>query len=103
MSATSEHKLQQLEEATTASHALFLQHKSQLDDATAALDAAKSKLRSLNPDAQRTLRVNDTELPELLSAKMFAQEEYDAAKKLYETNQKYFIMLMEKFSKDPIA
>ncbi|KAL3796378.1 hypothetical protein HJC23_004175 [Cyclotella cryptica] len=92
-------KLHQLEEATATSHNLLLEKETKLAAASATLDAAKDKLRSLNPEAQADLQVNDTELPELLEAKMIAQGEYDEAKKRYETNQRYVAVLREKLAK----
>ena len=92
-----EHKLKQLEEATTAAQSDLAEKESKLSAASAALDKAKAKLKALSPEAQADLQVNDTELPELISAKMLAQEEYDESKKRFDTNQKYLLILGQKF------
>ena len=94
-----EQKLKQLEEATNASQSALTEKESKLTSASDALDKAKAKLKALSPEAQQTLQVNDTELPELISAKMLAQEEYDEAKKRYDTNQKYLLLFREKVSR----
>lgn len=94
-----EQKLQKLEEATTASQTNLLEKESKLKSASEALVKIKSELRSLDPEKQQTMQVNDTELPELISAKMLAQEEYDEAKKRHETNQKYLLLFREKATK----
>ena len=91
-----EQKLKQLEEATTAAQSDFTEKESKLSSASDALDKAKTKLKALSPEAQQTLQVNDTELPDLLSAEMLAQEEHDEAKKKYETNQKYLLIFRAK-------
>ncbi|KAL7489835.1 hypothetical protein ACHAW6_015716 [Cyclotella cf. meneghiniana] len=97
--ASLQDKLLQLEEATATAHSLLLQKETILASASEALDAAKTKLRSLSPEAQADLQVNDTQLPELLEAKMIAQGDYDEAKKRYETNQRYVDVLREKLAK----
>lgn len=94
--STLEQKVKQLEEATTAAQAALDEKEPNLAAASDALDKAKAKLKELSPKAQQTLQVNDTELPELITAKMAAQEEYDEAKKRYETNQKYLLIFREK-------
>ena len=94
--STLEQKLKQLEEATTASQKLLIDKESNLSSASDALAKSKAKLKSLSPEAQQTLQVNDTELPELIDAKMLAQSEYDEAKTRYETNQKYLLLFREK-------
>ena len=91
-----EHKLKQLEEATTAAQSDLAEKESKLSAASAALDKAKAKLKALSPEAQADLQVNDTELPELISAKMLAQEEYDESKKRFDTNQKYLLICRAK-------
>lgn len=97
MSATLEQKIQQLEDATNSAQSDLTMKQSALTVASNALTKAKTKLKStLSPEAQQTIQVNDTELPELLSAKMIAQEEYDEAKKRYDTNQRYLLMMKEK-------
>ena len=97
MSATLEQKIQQLEDATNSAQSDLTMKQSALTVASNELTKAKTKLKStLSPEAQQTIQVNDTELPELLSAKMIAQEEYDEAKKRYDTNQRYLLMLKEK-------
>lgn len=96
--STLEQKLKQLEEATNASQNSLAEKESALSSASSTLDKAKAKLKALSPEAQQTLQVNDTELPELISAKMLAQEEYDEAKKRFETNQKYLLIFRAKVS-----
>ena len=91
-------KLRQLEEATTASHSAFLEKESKLHSTAEALDAAKARLKDLSPQAQENLEVNETDLPELIEAKMAAQAEYDEAKNRYETNQRYVQLLKEKLA-----
>ena len=97
MSTTLEQKIQQLEDATNSAHSDLTMKQSALTVACNELTKAKTKLKAtLSPEAQQTIKVNDTELPELLSAKMIAQEEYDEAKKRYDTNQRYLLMMKEK-------
>ena len=97
MSATLEQKIQQLEDATNSAKSDLTMKQSALTLASNELNKAKTKLKAtLSPEAQQTIQVNDTELPELLSAKMIAQEEYDEAKKRYDTNQRYLLMMKEK-------
>lgn len=96
--ASLEQKLQKFEQATSESQTALQEKETKLTSASDALDAAKSKLKALNPEAQKDLQVNDTELPELISAKMLAQEEYDEAKKRFETNQKYLLVFRAKAS-----
>lgn len=89
-------KLKQLEDATAAAQSILSIKESELSSASEALLTAKSKLKSLNPEAQQTLHVNDTELPELISAELQAQEEYNTAKARYETNVKYLELFRER-------
>ena len=97
MSTTLEQKIQQLEDATNSAKSDLTIKQSALTVASNELTKAKTKLKAtLSPEAQQTIQVNDTELPELLSAKMIAQEEYDEAKKRYDTNQRYLLMMKEK-------
>ena len=96
--ASLDDKLRQLEEATTASHSALLEKQSELYSTTEALDAAKVRLKALSPQAQENLEVNETELPELIEAKMAAQAEYDETKCRCETNQKYLQLLKEKIA-----
>ena len=96
--ASLDDKLRQLEEATTASHSALLEKQSELHSKAEALDAAKVRLKALSPQAQENLEVNETELPELIEAKMAAQAEYDEAKCRCETNQKYLQLLKEKIA-----
>ena len=70
--------------------------ESKLAAASDALEAAKNKLKQLSPEAQQNLEFNDTELPDLISAKMLAESEVDAARKRYETNEKYLMIMREK-------
>ncbi|KAL7550173.1 hypothetical protein ACHAWF_017052 [Thalassiosira exigua] len=96
---TWERKLELLERATTAAETLLAEKERALSAATEALEGAKSKLKSLSPEAQESLQVNDTELPDLISSKILAQEEYDEAKKRVETNQRYLTIVREKASR----
>jgi hypothetical protein len=93
-----EEKIKKLDEATTASQLSLLDAESKLAAASDALDAAKNKLKKLSPEAQQNLEFNDTELPDLISAKMLAESECDAARKRYETNEKYLTIMREKCS-----
>ena len=92
-----EQKIQQLEDATNSAQSDLTKKQSALTLASNELTKAKTKLKAtLSPEAQQTIQVNDTELPELLSAKMIAQEEYEEAKKRYDTNQRYLLIMKEK-------
>ena len=93
---TMEEKIKKLDEATTASQLSLLDAESKLAAASDALEAAKNKLKQLSPEAQQNLEFNDTELPDLISAKMLAESEVDAARKRYETNEKYLMIMREK-------
>ena len=99
MSSGLEQKLKQLEEATAAARSVLLTKESELSSASDALAKAKTKLRSLDPESQRTLQVNDTELPELIGAEIIAREGYDTAKTRYETNQKYLSLFKDRVSR----
>ena len=91
-----EHKLRQLEEATAKAQSILSEKKSKLASATESLEKSKAKLRSLDPEVQQTLQVNDTDFPELIDAKMIAQEEYDEALRRYEINQQYLTSFRKK-------
>lgn len=93
-------KLRQLEQATATSELLLAEKESELSSASEALRQAKSRLRSLSPEAQSQLQVNDTELPELISAKMRAQEARDEAKARHETNEKYVSIFRGRVAED---
>jgi len=95
-----EAKIRKLEEAASLAQSALQEKESKLSSTSTALSEAKSKLKALRPEAQATLQVNDTELPDLISANMLAQEEYDEAKKRYETNQKYLLIFKEKATRD---
>lgn len=98
--ATIEQKIEQLTEATIASQAVLAEKESKLSSASAAVEKAKTKLKRLSPEAQQTLQFNDTELPDLMSAKMAAEGEYDEAKKRYDKNQQYLLLFREKASRE---
>ena len=91
-----EEKIRKLEEATSIVQSALQEKESKLSSTSTALSEAKAKLKALSPDAQANLQVNETELPDLISANMIAQEEYDEAKKRYETNQRYLLIFKEK-------
>ena len=95
-----EEKIKKLDEATTASQLSLLDAESKLAAASDELEAAKNKLKQLTPEAQQNLEFNDTELPDLISAKMLAESEVDAARKRYETNEKYLMIMREKCSQE---
>ena len=96
--ATLQEKVQKLDEATSVARHAMQEAETRLESATVALDECKAKLRSLDPAAQQTLQVNDTELPELIDKKMAAQEEYLGAKQRFETNQRYLIAIRTKIN-----
>ena len=95
-----EAKIRKLEEATSLAQSALQEKESKLSSTSTALSEAKAKLKALSPEAQATLQVNETELPDLISANMIAQEEYDEAKKRYETNQKYLLIFKEKAARE---
>lgn len=95
-----EQKVKQLEDATNAAQSYLAEKETKLSSATDALSEAKGKLKTLSPEAQQTLQVNDTELPELLSSKALAQEEYDEAKTRYEANQRYLLIFKAKLTSE---
>lgn len=95
-----EGKLKKLEEATASAQSVLSTKESELASASDALAKAKVKLKSLDPELQRTLLVNDTDLPELISAELAAREEYDEAKTRYETNQKYLSSFQDRVSRE---
>lgn len=94
--STLEQKLRQLEEATVIAQSVLSEKKSVLASASEALEKSKSKLKSLDAEVQQTLQVNDTDLPELIDAKMIAQQEYDEALRRYEINQQYLALFRKK-------
>ena len=94
--STFEEKLAQLEEATSIAQSVLSEKGTNLASASRALENSKNKLKSLEPEVQQTLLVNDTDLPELIDAKMIAQHEYDEALRRCEMNQKYLALLREK-------
>ena len=95
-----EQKVKQLEDATNAAQSHLAEKETKLYSATDALSKAKEKLKALSPEAQQTLQVNDTELPELLSSKALAKEEYDEAKTRYEANQRYLLIFKAKLTSE---
>ena len=94
-----EEKIKKLDEATTASQLALLDAESKLAAASNALEAAKSRLKRLSPEAQQNIQFNDTELPDLISAKIEAETECENARKRYETNEKYLTIIREKHVK----
>ena len=94
-----EAKIRKLEEATSIAQSALQEKESKSSSTSTALSEAKAKLKALSPDAQANLQVNETELPDLISANMIAQEEYDEAKKRYETNQRYLLIFKEKVAR----
>ncbi len=94
-----EEKIKKLDEATTAAQLALLDAESKLAAASNALEAAKSRLKQLSPEAQQNIQFNDTELPDLISAKMEAELEVENARNRYETNEKYLTLIREKHSK----
>ncbi len=94
-----EEKIKKLDEATTASQLALLDAESKLAAASNALEAAKSRLKQLSPEAQQNIQFNDTELPDLISAKIEAETECENARKRYETNEKYLTIIREKHVK----
>ncbi|EJK74502.1 hypothetical protein THAOC_03818 [Thalassiosira oceanica] len=91
-------KVQKLEAATAVARHAMKEAETRLESATAALDECKAKLRALDPAAQQTLQVNDTELPDLIGKRMAAREEYLGAKQRFETNQRYLIAIRTKLN-----
>ena len=94
-------KLRQLEEATANAQSALLEKEAMLVLASEALNKAKTKLKSLDMEVQRNLQVNDTELPELMSAQLAAVEERDAAMARYETNRRYLSLLKDRIESTP--
>lgn len=94
--STLEQKLLKLEEATAIAQSALSEKKNKLASALEALEKSKAKLKSLDPEVQQTLHVNDTDLPELIDAKMIAQQEHDVAEKRYEINQQYLASYRKK-------
>ena len=106
---TMEDKIQKLQTVTDEAASKLDEYKVNLDNAIQKLDATKDRLRSsINvPDAtgqkintNSPLLVTDTDLPEVIDLKMRAQEEYDVAKKRYETNLRYLKKLLQKKKDD---
>lgn len=95
---TLQEKVQKLEEATSVAQHAMQEAEAKLASASAALDESKAKLRALDPAAQQTLQVNDTDLPELIGQRMAAQEEYLNAKQRFETNQRYLVAIRTKLN-----
>jgi len=98
MTTLQESKVQKLEEATSVAQHAMQEAETKLATASAALDASKAKLRALDPFAQQSLQVNDTDLPELIGQRMAAQEEYLDAKQRFETNQRYLVAIRTKLN-----
>ena len=96
-----EQKLKHLEEATADAQSALLEKEKMLISVSDALAKAKTKLRLLDMEVQRDLKVNDTELPELISTQLAAMEERDAAMARYETNRKYLSLLKERIESTP--
>jgi osmotically-inducible protein OsmY len=93
-----EEKIKKLQDATMASQRCLLEAELKLTSASHAVEVVKRKLKQLSPEAQQNLEFNDTELPDLISAKMLAESECDAARIRYETNKKYLMIMREKHS-----
>ncbi len=93
---TQEQKLRQLEEATVKAQSILSEKKSKLASASESLEKSKAKIKNLDLEVQQTLQVNDTDLPELIDAKMIARQEYDEALRRYEINQQYLASFRKK-------
>lgn len=91
-----EDKLAKLQAATEEARAEAARLKAALELAENKVGIAKDRLRSLEPEAQETLQVTDTNLPELLGERELARERYETAKTRFETNVRYVRMLREK-------
>ena len=94
--STEEQKLRQLEEATVKAQSILSEKKSKLVSASESLEKSKAKLKNLDLEVQQTLQVNDTDLPELIDAKMIAQQDYDEALSRYKINQQYLASFRKK-------
>lgn len=73
--------------------------KAAFDESEKQLTEAKEKYRSLPKDKQETLKINDTELPELLETNIRAKNVYETAQTRYATNKRYLEVMKHKQTK----
>ncbi|KAL3941582.1 MAG: hypothetical protein SGBAC_004084 [Bacillariaceae sp.] len=91
-----EEKIAKLQAATDEAKAQVDVAKQALDMSQQQLAAAKQKYKSLSPEAQANLQVNDTELPELIETELRARNVYDTVVAKHATNEKYLAAFKQK-------
>lgn len=91
-----EEKVAKLQAATDEAKAQIDVAKQALDMALKQLADAKAKYKSLPPDEQAAIQVNDTELPELIETEMRARNVYDTVVAKHATNERYLNAFKQK-------
>ena len=67
-----------------------------MKDSDERLAVAKELFKTLCEEEQADIQINDTKYPELLAMHQIAVDEYETARKRYQTNQSY----LDKFQKE---
>ncbi len=91
-----ESKLAKLKKVTIEAENDMKKNKERFEDSQRRLLAAKELLRNMDPEDQKTVKVNDTKLPELLDLHRMAKEVYEESVKRYETNMRYIRVIESK-------
>lgn len=91
-----EEKFAKLQAATDEAKAQVDAAKQMLDVAQKQLADAKAKYKSLPPEEQATLQVNQTELPELIETELRARNVYETVVAKLATNERYLKAFQQK-------
>jgi formyltetrahydrofolate synthetase len=89
MSDTIEDKIAKLKEATETAKADLEHCERALKDSKERLDVAKELLLALDDADQERMQISETQYPALLALHQVAKDNFETAKKRYETNLKY--------------
>lgn len=94
-----EDKIAKLEAATNEAAEQLKVCVEALQVAEQQLAEAKAKYKSLPPEEQASLQVNDTELPELIETQIRAKNLHDTVSTRYATNKRYLEAFRAKLQK----
>lgn len=95
-----EEKITKLQTATDEAKAQIDVAEQALEMAQKKLTDAKAKYKSLPPEEQATLQINDTELPELIETELQARNMYEEAVTKHATNQRYLAAFRQKLGQN---
>jgi hypothetical protein len=84
-----EDKIAKLKEATETAKADLDHCERAVKDSKERLDVSKELLLALDAADQERIQISNTKYPELLALHQVANDNYETAKKRYETNMKY--------------